>query len=87
MNRGLKVPNSAIIYDDSNRAYIIRNRAGYLDKIMVKKIKETKSYTLVENYETEELKEEGFTVEEIKNMNTVTLYDEILLNPREEILQ
>ena len=29
---GLKVPNASIIYDDNNNAYVIRNRAGYLDK-------------------------------------------------------
>ena len=84
---GLKVPNSSIIYDDNGRAYIIRNRAGYLDKILVKKLRETKSYTLVTNYTTDELKEQGFSTEEIKRMPNVALYDEIISKPKEEMLQ
>ena len=84
---GLKVPNSAIIYDDAGQAYIIRNRAGYLDKILIKKVRETKSYTLVENYETEELKEKGFSAEEIKKMKNVALYDEIMSQPQKLMLQ
>lgn len=84
---GLKVPNSSIIYDDNNLSYIIRNRAGYLDKILVKKVRETKSYTLVQNYETEELKAQGFSTEEIKKMKNVSLYDEIISKPQKEMLQ
>ncbi len=86
-NTGLKVPNSAIIYDDNDLAYIIRNRAGYLDKILIKKMRETKSYTIVQNYETEELKTLGFSTEEIKKMKNVLLYDEIISNPKKEMLQ
>lgn len=87
MIAGLKVPNSAIISDDNNSFYIIRNRAGYLDKILIKKVLETKSYTLVQNYETEELKEKGFSAEEIKKMKNVAMYDEIILKPQKEMLQ
>lgn len=86
-NTGLKVPNSAIIYDDNDLSYIIRNRAGYLDKILIKKVKETKNYTLVQNYETEELKQLGYSTEEIKKMKNVSLYDEIVSTPRKEMLQ
>lgn len=86
-NTGLKVPNSAIIYDDNDLAYIIRNRSGYLDKILIKKVRETKSYTLVQNYETEELNALGFSTEEIKKMKNVSLYDEIISNPKKEMLQ
>ena len=84
---GLKVPNSSIIYDDNNQAYIIRNRAGYLDKIMVKKIRETKSYTLVNNYEIDELKEMGYSSEDIINMKNVSMYDEIISKPTRQMLQ
>ncbi len=84
---GLKVPNSAIMYDDNNLAYIIRNRAGYLDKILVKKLRETKNYTLIQNYEIEEMKEKGFSTEEIRKMKNVALYDEIVSKPRKEMLQ
>lgn len=84
---GLKVPNDSILYDSNNNAYIIRNRSGYLDKILVKKVKETKSYTLVQNYGTEELKELGFSTDEIKKMKKITQYDEIISQPRQEMLQ
>lgn len=84
---GLKVPNSAIIYDDDDFAYIIRNRSGYLDKILIKKVRETRNYTLVQNYETDELKTLGFSTEEIKNMKNVSLYDEIISTPKQEMLQ
>lgn len=33
------------------------------------------------NYTTEELKELGYTVKEIKNMAKITIYDEILVDP------
>lgn len=85
-NTGLKVPNSAIIYQ-GDLAYVIRNRAGYLDKLLVKKIKETPSYTLIGSYETDELKELGYTTEQIKNINSVSLYDELILHPTDKMLQ
>lgn len=84
---GLKVPNSSIIYDEFGRPYIIRNRAGYLDKILIKKIRETKSYTLVDNYKIEELKQQGFSDEDIKKMKNVAMYDEIVSKPQKLILQ
>lgn len=84
---GLKVPNSAIIYDEQKRAYIIKSRSGYLDKILVKKLKETKSYTIVDNYKTEELKEMGYSIEEIRKMKNVALYDEIISKPQKQMLQ
>lgn len=86
-DKGLKVPNSSIITDENNQSYIIRNRAGYFDKILIKKVKETKSYTLVENYKTDELKNMGYTAEEIRKMKNVALYDEIVSKPQKEMLQ
>ena len=41
----------------------------------------------MENYETEELKEKGFTEEEIKKMKNVALYDEIMSQPQKSMLQ
>lgn len=84
---GLRVPNSAIIYDEENNPYIIRNRSGYLDKILVKKLKETKSYTIIDNYKTEDLKEMGYSIEEIRKMKKVALYDEIISKPQKQMLQ
>ena len=58
----------------------MRNRAGYLDKILVKVLRSNESYSLVENYEIDELKELGYTSEEIQNITRIKLYDEILEN-------
>lgn len=77
---GLKVPNSAICYD-GEKAYVVRNRAGYLDKILVKVDKKNENYSIVENYSTEELKELGYSTKEIINRKSISLYDEIVLNP------
>lgn len=76
---GLKVPNSAILRE-GDKTYIIRKRVGYTDKILVKVLKESKNYSIIENYTSLELKELGYTVEEINNMKNISLYDEILLN-------
>ena len=77
---GLKVPKSAIIYDNG-LSYIVRNRGGYLSKILVKICKEGENYCIISNYDSKELKELGFTTDEINNMRQVTIYDEIVLNP------
>lgn len=77
---GLKVPNSSII-DDEGKKYIVRKRIGYTDNILVKVLKVSKNYSIIENYTTSELKELGYSTEEIKNMKSITLYDEILLKP------
>lgn len=84
---GLKVPNSAIIEDDNGNSYIIKNRAGYLDKIMVKKLRATKNYTIVKNYETQELRDMGYDDEQIRKMKNVATFDEIISNPDKSILQ
>lgn len=83
---GLKVPNSAIVYE-GDLAYVVRNRAGYLDKILVKVLKENETYSIVDKYKTEELKELGYTASEIRNIKGISLYDEIMLHPRLEKVQ
>lgn len=77
---GLKVPNQAIIKVD-NLDYVVRNRAGYLSKILVKVKKQGEKYAIVESYTTEQLKELGFSNEEIADYKKISLYDEILLSP------
>ena len=76
---GLKVPNTSILKEE-DKTYIIRKRVGYSDKIPVKVLKESKNYSIIENYTSLELKELGYTAEEINNVKTIGLYDEILLN-------
>lgn len=77
---GLKIPNQAIV-EENGLSYVVRNRAGYLDKILVKVTRKNDKYCLVSNYETKELKELGFTETERKSMKKISMYDEILLNP------
>ena len=75
---GLKVPNSAILKED-DKTYIIRKRIGYTDKILVKILKESKNYSIIDNYTSLELKEMGYSVEEVTEMKNISLFDEILL--------
>ncbi len=77
---GLKVPNQAIVKVD-DLDYVVRNRAGYLSKMLVKIKKQGEKYSIVEAYSTEELKELGFSNEEIAKYKKIAIYDEILLNP------
>lgn len=77
---GLKVPNSSIVEKD-NVNYIVRKRVGYTDDILVKVLKVAENYSIIENYTSSELKETGYSTEEIKTMKSITLYDEILLRP------
>lgn len=77
-DNGLKVPNSAII-TEGDFHYVTRNRAGYLDKILVKILRQNENYSIVDNYDTDELKELGFTSQEIINMKSISIYDEISL--------
>ena len=75
---GLKVPNTSILKEDGKN-YIIRKRVGYSDKILVKVLEKSKNYSIIENYTSLELKELGYSVNEIRNMKIIGLYDEILL--------
>ena len=77
---GLKVPNQAIATEDGLN-YVVRNRAGYLNKILVKIAKQNDKYAIVKPYDTDELKELEFSDKEILSYKKISIYDEILLNP------
>lgn len=77
---GLKIPNEAIVELDGLN-YVVRNRAGYLNKILVNVTEQGEDYSIVQPYTTEELKELGFSNEEINSYRKISLYDEIILNP------
>ena len=80
---GMKVPNSAIQYKEKGEnkvPYVVRKRFGYEDEILVKVLKDNEKYSIVTNYTSEELKELGYTLEEIRSMYNITIYDEILIN-------
>ena len=80
---GMRVPNQAISTEekDGNKiSYITRTRIGYEDKIIVKVLDSNEKYSIVTNYTSEELGELGYTSAEIRNMPSISIYDEILLN-------
>lgn len=76
---GWKIPNSAILEEDGI-SYVIRDRAGYLDKIPVKVLNNNSTYSVVENYSTEDLRQLGYDEEKLKSKKNISLYDEIRLN-------
>lgn len=76
---GLKVSNSSLLEEDDN-IYVERNRAGYTEKILVKVLRQNDTYSVVENYTDEELRELGYTEKEIEDANKIKLYDEIILH-------
>ena len=77
---GLKVPNQAIVTENELN-YVVRSRAGYLSKILVKIKKQGDKYSIIESYDTEELKDLGFSDTEIANYKKISIYDEVLINP------
>ena len=79
-DKGLKIPNSAII-NENGISYVVRNRAGYLEKIYVKVLRENENYCIVSNYTSKELQEMNVDNEIINNKKSIALYDEIVLKP------
>ncbi len=73
---GLKIPNSAIKYE-GDFAYVIRNRAGLKEKILVKVLKSNNKYSIVENYTYNELKEAGYDMSSLSNKKSISVYDQI----------
>lgn len=73
---GLKVPNSTLT-KEKNLYYVVRNKAGVQNKILVKIIKQTENYSIIDSYTDQELQELGFSQQEIKNYKKITNYDEI----------
>ncbi len=83
---GLKVPNQAIV-NLEDLSYVVRNRAGYLNKTLVKVKRKGQKYSIVEAYTNEELKELGFSDKEINEYHKISLYDEIVINPDVDKIQ
>lgn len=77
---GLKVPNQAIA-KDGDLDYVVRERAGYLSKILVKVKRQAEKYSIVEPYDADDLRKLGFSNEEIASYKKISLYDEVILNP------
>ena len=78
---GWKISNSCILEttkNDNEISYVEKNRAGYTEKILVKVLRQNENYSIVKNYEKEELRELGFSENEISDMTSINLYDEII---------
>ena len=76
---GLKVSNTAII-EENEKCYIEKNKPGYTERILVKVLRQNDTYSIVTNYEEDELKQMGYSDEEISDMSKIKLYDEIILH-------
>ncbi len=77
---GLKVPNQAIV-QENDLDYVVRNRAGYFTKVLVKVKRKGEKYSIIEDYSNEELKELGFSDKDINSYRKLSVYDEILNTP------
>lgn len=77
---GFKISNSAIKVDENDIAHIERSKAGYTEEILVKILRQNETYSIVTNYEDEELTSLGLTEEEIQERNILKLHDEIILH-------
>ena len=86
-DKGLKVPNSAILKDENNISYVVRNRAGYYEKIYVNVLRNNNNYSIVKNYTTKELQELGIDNNQISNRKSISLYDQLVLEPTNEIIK
>lgn len=80
---GFRIPNEAI-KEENGLSYVVRNRNGYYNKMLVKILKQNDEYCIVRQYKTEELEELGFTSSQIYSMRNIALYDEIVLNLTDE---
>lgn len=77
-SKGLKVPNTAIMYE-KGFSYIVKRELGRDEKILVKIKNKNEKYSLVDNYTMKELLELGLTEEQINDLESINLYDEIVV--------
>ena len=77
---GLKVPNKAIVEQDGLN-YVVRNRAGNFEKVLVKIKRKNDKYSIVSNYSTSELEKLVIDKEKITSTKSISIYDELVLNP------
>lgn len=76
---GLKIPKQALI-KENGLYYVTRNKAGVQTKLLVKVEAETDKFAIIAPYETDELKELGYTSKDINNYKIISNYDEIIIN-------
>ena len=75
---GFKVPNNAIKVEN-DVSYILKSNAGFGEKIPVKIERQNETYSIIDNYTTEELVNLGFSEENIKEFSSIKLYDQIII--------
>lgn len=73
---GLKVPVSAV-NNEEKLTYVIRNKAGYEEKVYVKVLRQNNKYAIVKNYSNEELVNLGYDLNNLSGKKSISLYDEI----------
>ena len=75
---GLKVPNKAIV-QENDLNYVVRNRAGNFEILLVKVKRKNDKYSIVSSYSANELEKLG--IEKNNYVKTISIYDELMLNP------
>lgn len=78
---GIKVPNSAL-QDEGNFKYVIRNKAGYEEKILVKILRQNENYAIVANYSTAELEEAGYDITTLGTKKSLGIFDEVCVKKK-----
>ena len=75
---GLKVPNTSILEDENGLKYVVRKKSEEKQKVIVKVLKKNEKYSIINAYNTEELKALNIDTE---GYNKIEQYDTILLYP------
>ena len=75
---GWKVSNSALIEED-DLTYIKLMKSGAEEKVLVKVLRQNSTYSIVSNYSDDELLNLGYSLDEIQNMSSINLYDQIII--------
>jgi len=75
---GLKVPKDALT-QENGLYYVTRNKIGVQTKLLVKVEIQNDKFAIIEPYKSDELKEMGFSSEEIRKYKKITNYDEIII--------
>lgn len=75
---GLKVPNDAILENNDKQKYVVKKTTSGTTNINIKVLKTNKNYSIINTYSAEDLKALG---RDISEMETLEVYDKILLYP------
>ena len=79
-SRGYKVPKSTI-FEDNNLKYVVRTKGGYLEKVLVRIVRESEDYAIITTYSASAIKDLAISN---KVKTTISLYDELILEPSED---